>query len=184
MVRHLRPHSEGGHTYLRTEHFKQWKMEAYPGEQSKNPPWRERCMCLVDILQHMCLTGEIPRELRWTVLVLVPKGTTDTQDIGLLETLWKVAEALIDTCLQASLYMHNFLHRFRDGRGTGTDIMELKLAQELARIYQSLILLVFLDLRKAYDAVELKKPHHNTGRETAQALTCVESWRPYGTTRK
>ena len=54
-------------------------------------------MCLVEIVQHMWRTGEIPQELGWTVLVLIPKGTTYTRDIGLLETLWKVAEALIDT---------------------------------------------------------------------------------------
>ena len=46
-------------------------------------------------------TGGIPQELVWTVLVLIPKGTTDTRVIGLLETLWKVVEALIDTFLHA-----------------------------------------------------------------------------------
>ena len=50
--------------------------------------------------------------------------------------------------------MHKTLHRFRDERGTGMDIMELKLAWELARIYKYLLFLVFLDLRKAYDTVD------------------------------
>ena len=60
-------------------------------------------MYLVDIVHHMWSTGEIPQELGWTVLVLIPKGTTDTRFVGLLETLWKVVEALIDTRLCASL---------------------------------------------------------------------------------
>ena len=72
----------------------------------------------------------------------------------MLETLWKVVEALIDTCLRASLQMNNILHGFRKGRGMGTAIMELKIAHDLARIDQELIFLVFLDLRKAYDTMD------------------------------
>ena len=66
------------------------------------------------------------------ILVLILKGTTNTRSIGLLDTLWKVVEALIDTRLRASLQMHNVLHGFRSRRGIGAAIMELKLAQELA----------------------------------------------------
>ena len=47
-------------------------------------------MCLVDIVQHMWQTSEITQELEWTVLVLIPKDTTDTWGVGLLETLCKV----------------------------------------------------------------------------------------------
>ena len=99
----LRPHRSGGHTHLRAEHFKQWQRGVYLRDYSKTSPRRERWMCLVDIVQHMWSTGEIPQELGWTVLVLIPKGTTDTRFVGLLETLWKVVEALIDTRLCASL---------------------------------------------------------------------------------
>ena len=111
-------------------------------------------MCLIDIVQNMWHTGDIPQELGWTLLVLITKGTTDTQGIGMLEILWKVVEALIYTRIIASLNMQDVSHRFRDGRGTRAAIMELKLAQELAIIDQSPLFLVFLDLRKAYDTVE------------------------------
>ena len=74
--------------------------------------------------------------MRWTILVLIPKGTNDKRGISLLETLWKVVEELIDTRLRASLHMHSVLRGFRAGRGTGTAIMELKLAQELDSIDQ------------------------------------------------
>ena len=37
------------------------------------------------------------------------------------------------------------------------DIMELKLAQDLASIYQEPLFLVFLDLRKAYDIVNRER---------------------------
>ena len=89
----------------------------------------ELCLCLVDIVQHMWRTGEIPQELGWTIPVLIPKGTTNTQDIGLLETLWKVVEALIDTRLRSILQLHDVLNGLRSRRGTGIAIVELNLAQ-------------------------------------------------------
>ena len=91
-------------------------------------------MCLVGLVHNIWHTGETPQELGWTILVLIPNGTTDTIGISMLETLWKVVEALIDTCLRASLQMNNILHGFRKGIGMGTAIMELKLAHELASI--------------------------------------------------
>ena len=60
-------------------------------------------MYLVDTVHQMWSTGDTRHELGWTVLVLIPKGNTDIRGIGLLETLWKVVEALLDTCLRASL---------------------------------------------------------------------------------
>ena len=83
----------------------------------------ERWLCLVEILQHMWSTGEIPQDLGWNVLVLIPKGTTNTWGIGLRETLWKLVEDMIDTRLRASLQFHDVLHGFRDGIGTGTAII-------------------------------------------------------------
>ena len=130
----LIPLKSGVHTHLRSEHFKQWLREAYPGENSKTPLRTERCICLVDTDQHMWQTGEIPQELGWTLLVLIPKGTKDTLGICLLETLWKVVEAPIDTCLRASLQFHDILHGFWYRRGMGTAIMELKFAQELSSV--------------------------------------------------
>ena len=50
--------------------------------------------------------------------------------------------------------MHNVLRGFRDGRGMGASIMELKIAQELSRIDQYPLFLVFLDLMRAYNTVD------------------------------
>ena len=153
-VRRLHPHRTGGHTHLRAEYSKKWQQEAYPMEQLKTPLWREQWICLVDLVQHMWSMVEIPQELGWMVLVLNPKGNTCTRGIGLLDTIWKVVEALINTHLRASLQMHYVLHGLRSGRGTGAAIMVLKLAQELASIDQEPLFLVFLDLRNAYDTVD------------------------------
>ena len=98
--------------------------------------------------------GVDPTVAGWTVLEFIFKGNTDTWCIGLLETLWNVVEALIDTRFRASLQLHNVLHGFLYGRGIGTSIVNLKLAQELSSVDHDPLLLVFLDLRKAYDTVE------------------------------
>ena len=119
VIRRLRPHRVDGHTHLRVEHFKQWQREAYRGEQSNTPLQREHWAFLVDLVQNMERTGEIPQELGWTILVLIPKGTTNKREIGLVYTLWKVVEALIDNRLRTSLHIHNVLHGFRGGRGMG-----------------------------------------------------------------
>ena len=89
----------------------------------------------------------------WKVLVLIPKGNTDTRGIGLLEFLWKVVEAIIDTHLRASVRLHDILHGFRIGKGTGKVILDLKLAQKLANVDHDPLFLVFLYLHKAYDTV-------------------------------
>ena len=84
-------------------------------------------------------------------MILIPKGKADTQGIELLEVLWKVVGSIIDTCIKKAVTFHDFLNGFRAGGRTRTAIMELKLAQELESVYQDLLFLVFLDLRKAYD---------------------------------
>ena len=111
-------------------------------------------MCLVEIVQNMRQTGEIPQDFGCTVLVLIHKGTIDTQGIGFVETLWKVVKALIDMRLRASLQFHDALHGFWDGRGTGTYIMELKLTQDLPIVDHDPLFLVLLGLWKAYDTVD------------------------------
>ena len=62
-------------------------------------------------------------------MVLIPKGSTDTQGIGFLKTLWKVVEVIIDTIIRASIHFHDVIHWFRARRGVGTAIMDLKLSQ-------------------------------------------------------
>ena len=76
-------------------------------------------------------TVSIPTELVWTVLLLIPKGNTDNQGIGLIEVVWKVAEAVIDTRINSVVQFHNVLHGFCAGSRTGTSNTELRLAQEL-----------------------------------------------------
>ena len=89
----------------------------------------------------------------WMVIVLLPKGGGDYRGIGLLDPIWKVVEVVMDNCLKVLDY-HDCLNGFLAGRGTGTATTEVKLAQQLAYIEQVPLYGVFIDLRKAYDAMD------------------------------
>ena len=93
-------------------------------------------------------------ELGWTMLVLIPNGDVDTRNIGLLEVVCKVMEMVIDNRINLVVQFHDVLHGFCAGRGTGTTIMELKLAQYLSNVEQDPLFLVFLELMKAHDNLD------------------------------
>ena len=52
---------------------------------------------------------------------------------------------------------HDCLHGFLKGRGTGTATMEVKLAQQLAFLEQEALYGVFIDLHKAYNAMDRER---------------------------
>ena len=120
--------------------------EVYLDKGTSNPTRPEQWQNILYITQLVWHYGENLREIVWTILVLTPKGNTDTRGIGLLESLWKVVEVIIDTFLRASVRLHNVLHGLSEGRGTGTTTLELKLAKELVSVDQDPPFLVFLDL--------------------------------------
>ena len=61
---------------------------------------------------------------------------------------------ILNLRLTASITFHNFLHGFRAGRGTGTATLEAKLLQQLADLRGDILYVIFLDLHKAYDALD------------------------------
>ena len=56
-----------------------------------------------------------------------------------------------------AISFHDFLHGFVEKRGTGTATLEAKLAHQLAARDQEPLYEVFLDLRKAYDALDRER---------------------------
>ena len=86
-------------THLQAKQLKGRIHESYPDREttppSPNPSQWEKLLTLV---QHMWEHRTISTELSWNILVLIPGGNADTQVVGLLEVLWKVVEAVIDTC--------------------------------------------------------------------------------------
>ena len=86
-VKQLRLYKAGGKNHLRSENFKKELRESYPAEGTSPPPMPEQWQNMVEITQFMWKHGDIPREIGWKILVLIPKGKTDTRGIGLLESL-------------------------------------------------------------------------------------------------
>jgi hypothetical protein len=102
-------------------------------------------------------TGQIPEEMTWSVLVLIPKLSGGTRGIGLLDILWKVCSSITNMRLQEAISFHDSLHGFRKGRGTGTASLEAKLQMQLAHIRGIPLFQIFLDLSKAYDTMDRTK---------------------------
>jgi hypothetical protein len=141
----------GGVSTMRAEDIKQWlcgitleeDLQKGPDNVGEGNNWH----LLVGLIQAIWMQGEILQQLTWVIVVLLPKGSRDYCGIGLLEPLWKVVERIMDWQLNA-LPLHEALHGCRNGRNTGTAILEAKLAQQLAHLKQEPFYGVFLDLKR------------------------------------
>ena len=88
------------------------------------------------------------------MVVLIPKGKKDYRGIGLVEVMWKVVAAILNHRFTSSITYHNALREFRAGRGTGTATLEAKLLQQIAALREEVLYVIFLDLTKAYNALD------------------------------
>jgi hypothetical protein len=149
-----------GVSRMRAEHLKGWlkgaKLEEDPRTGPANVGAGESWWALVKLVRAVWEKGKIPTQLGWVVTVLIPKGGGDYRGIGLLEPIWKVIERVIDKRLEA-IALHDSLHGCRNGRGTGTAVIEAKLTQQLAHLEQTPFYGVFLDLKKAFDAMDRER---------------------------
>ena len=78
----------------------------------------------------------------------------DFRGIGLVEVLCKALTSLLNCRLAAAIKFHDVLHGFWAFRGTGTATLEAKLLQHLTSMREAVLFEVFLDLQKAYDALD------------------------------
>ena len=129
VVKKLKSGRSKGAAGMRAEDLKGWlagmEAEEEQGIEGAGDHWR----LFVKLVQTVWDTGEIPRQLRYIIVVLIPKGNSDEcRGIGLMEPIWKVIEGCIEARLQI-LPCHEALHGGLQGRGTATAIMEMKLAQ-------------------------------------------------------
>ncbi len=111
---------------------------------------------LVQLVQAVWDEGKMPTQLGWVVTVLIPKGGRDYCGISPLEPIWKVVKRVMDKQLEA-IALHDSLHGCRNGRGTGTAVIKAKLTQQLAHIKQTPFYGVFIDLKKAFDAMDRER---------------------------
>ena len=149
-----------GASGMRAEDVKAWlhgikleeDPEVGPNNEGAGDNWRKFVLLVQAIWDH----GEIPPQLLWVIIILIPKGGGDYRGIGLLEPMWKVCERVMDLRLNA-FDLHDSLHGCRNKRGTGTAGIEAKLAQQLAHLEQVPFYGVFLDLKKAFDAMDRER---------------------------
>lgn len=154
-VRKLKSGKTPGQSGIRAEHLKQ--MLASATKEKCTPEDRKGWELVCRLVQHMFETGEIPQELSWSIMVLIPKANGDMRGIGLLEIIWKTCSSIINSRLQDSIQFHEALHGFRKQRGTGTAILETKLLMQRAQIQGKPLYMVFLDLSKAYDTLDRER---------------------------
>ena len=108
----------------------------------------------VELVQTAFWDGDLAEEATWKAVVLIPKGKGDYQGIGLVEVMWKVVAVILNLRFTSSITFYDVLHGFRAGRGTGTATLEAKLLQQPAAMRDEDLYVIFLDLTKAYDALD------------------------------
>ena len=96
----------------------------------------------------------LPEEAACQAVVLIPKGGGDYRGIGLVEVIWKAVAVILNRNFTVAITYHDFLHGFRAGRSTRTATLELKLLQQVAALREEVLHAIFLDLHKAYDALD------------------------------
>ena len=109
---------------------------------------------MVEITQTAFREGKLAEEAMWQTVVLIPKGKGEYRGIGLVEVTWKVVAVILHRRLTKGITFHDALHGFREGRGTGTATLDAKLLQQLASMREEVLYVIFLDLTKAYDALD------------------------------
>ena len=147
-----------GASGIRAEDLQRWLMWYERYHNHTDPgcdpnPWQN----VLDIVDHAFRTGELPRQLTWSLLVIIPKPCGGVRGIGLLDAVWKLIEKVIDLRLAHGIQFHDALHGFRKGRGTGTAILHCRLEQEQALMKGETLYQIFLDLTKAYDTLDRER---------------------------
>jgi hypothetical protein len=144
---------------MRAEDVKGWLSGIRDEENSntpENPSGGDNWQLFVQLVQAVWTHSIIPHQLLWSIVVLIPKGGGDFCGIGLLDPIWKVLERIMGLRLD-SIDLHDTLHGCRAHRGTGTTVIEAKLAQQLLYLELRPFYGVFLDLKKAFNAMDRER---------------------------
>ena len=83
--------------------------------------------------------GKLAEEATWQTVVLIPKGKGEFRGIGLVEVTWTVVVVILHRRLTEGIKLHDVLHGFREGRGTGTATLEAKLLQQIAAMREEVL---------------------------------------------
>ena len=72
-----------------------------------------------------------------------------------MEVVWNLVVGILNCRITASNTYHNFFHGFWAGCGTGTATVEAKLLQQLVAMTEEFLCMIFLDLQKVYDELDM-----------------------------
>ena len=136
---------------MRAEHLGMWLQAATREEYPDPRNWEK----VVSIIQETFRGGELATLCAWKTVVVIPKGRgTNFRGLGLVGVLWKAISGIINCQILSSIQYHDALHVFSAGTGTGSANLEDKLLQKLIAMRETVLHSIFLDLRKAYDALD------------------------------
>ena len=112
---------------------------------------------MLRLVQVIFRDGTVPEEIVWANMLLPLKWKWEYRGIGLVEVLWEVCSVVINCRLKRSVVLHNALHGFREGRGTGTEMLEAKLAHHLDGLAHKPLFQVLLDVRNDYEPLDMER---------------------------
>jgi hypothetical protein len=122
----LRDGRAGGATGMKAKHIKVWLDEIQckekaamenPGREA-DPGGGHKWKIFIELIQAVWDWGEIPEQMSWMIVVLLPKGGGDFRGIGILDPFWKVVEKVM-LCRLGSIEFHPSLHGGLPKRGMG-----------------------------------------------------------------
>ena len=74
-----------------------------------------------------------------------------------MEFLWNTVTVILNLRITMVIRLHNTLHGFRTERGTGTAYIEANLLQHPMAMREEVLYEIFLDLHKAYGALDCSR---------------------------
>jgi hypothetical protein len=98
-VERLKLDKAPGLSGIESEHLKMWSDASKTSKDPDPVKWNK----FVELVQRAFATEELPAEISWSVLVVIPKGCGSFRGIGLLEVIWKVIFYIIDSRLNEEI---------------------------------------------------------------------------------
>ena len=90
-------------------------------------------------------------------MALIPNGGGSYCSIVLVEVVCKAVVVILNIRLTDSITFHEVLHGFQECCRIGTATLEAKLLQQLAAMREEALYVIFMDLQKAYGALERER---------------------------
>ena len=119
-------------------------------EECTDNTWRKKA---IEIFQAALCNNKLAYEATWQGIVMLPKGVGELCGIVLVEVLWNKIATIKENWLGNAVDFHDVLHNFQDNQVTGTSSLEENTLHQLATIKGEVLYKIFLDLHKAYYAM-------------------------------